>query len=47
MYGLPSTAQTLWDNKIIIAGTESSANAGGYLEGALAASQTAVNKVIA
>jgi len=35
MYGLPTSSKNIWDNTVMIAGTESSDNAGGYLEGAL------------
>lgn len=44
-YGrLPSTGA--WDNKIIFAGTETSAESGGHLEGALHSSVRAVSKVL-
>lgn len=46
MYGLPSSANALWDNRLIFSGTESSREAGGYLEGALQAGLDAVNNII-
>jgi len=45
LYGLSSSDNRVWDNKLIIAGTESSSNAGGYLEGALDAALQAVQKI--
>jgi monoamine oxidase len=45
MYGLATSASPLWDNNLIIAGTESSSNAGGYLEGALASALQATQQV--
>lgn len=35
MYGLPASNNAFWDKRLTLAGTESSHNAGGYLEGAL------------
>jgi monoamine oxidase len=45
MYGLPSSDNTFWNNKLILAGTESSSNAGGYLEGALDAALQAIQQI--
>ena len=45
MYGLPSSNNAFWDNKLIIAGTESTSNAGGYLEGALASAIHAIKQI--
>lgn len=36
-YGLGDQTRTLWDGRLMLAGTESSARSGGYLEGALEA----------
>ncbi len=35
MYGIPSSLTPVWDSRLILAGTESASDAGGYLEGAL------------
>lgn len=45
MYGLPATSSPLWGNRLHVSGTESTANAGGYLEGALASALNAINDI--
>jgi monoamine oxidase len=45
MYGLPSSENTFWDKRLMVAGTESSHNAGGYLEGALASALSAAKHI--
>lgn len=41
-YGLPATLSGLWDGKLIFGGTEVAQEFGGYLEGALEASENAL-----
>jgi monoamine oxidase len=45
VYGLPSSAQGLWNGKLLFAGTEAANTDGGYLEGALNAAKTATNSI--
>jgi monoamine oxidase len=45
MYGLAASTSPDWNSNLIIAGTESSSNAGGYLEGALASSLQAAKQI--
>jgi len=47
LYGLPASASSLWDNRLIFAGTETSQGAGGYLEGALESALTSASKIAA
>jgi monoamine oxidase len=44
-YGLPSTSSGPWEKKIIFAGTETSMEHGGHLEGALRSAERAVHDV--
>lgn len=39
-YGLPAALSDLWDGRLILSGTETAAQFGGYLEGALEAADT-------
>ena len=41
-YGMPPALGNLWDNTVIVAGTEVAARFGGYLEGALEAAENAM-----
>ena len=45
VYGLPSSAQDLWQGSLLFAGTETANNDGGYLEGALTAAKTAADRI--
>lgn len=45
MYGLPDAVNAIWNDCLILAGTESSTNAGGYLEGALQSALDAVKHI--
>ncbi len=45
IYGLPTHHTSVWDKKIIFAGTETSSEQGGHLEGALRSAERAVLKV--
>lgn len=38
-YGLPAAAETLWDGALLMSGSETALDFGGYLEGALEAAQ--------
>lgn len=44
-YKLPTKLSELWDNSIILAGTETGREFGGYLEGALEAADAAISKL--
>ena len=44
-YGLPASADDLWNGHLLFAGTESARIAGGYLEGALEAAELATKKL--
>lgn len=44
-YGLPSSLASLWGGRLIFGSTEVASDFGGYLEGALEASENAVKKV--
>jgi monoamine oxidase len=44
-YGLPVSADDLWNGHLLFAGTESARIAGGYLEGALEAAELATKKL--
>lgn len=39
-YGLPSAVQNLWGGRLLLSGTETARDFGGYLEGALEAAET-------
>ena len=41
-YGLPEAQRVIWDGRLIFSGTETAAENGGYLEGALEAAEAAV-----
>jgi monoamine oxidase len=45
-YGLPEAQRVIWDGKLIFSGTETAAENGGYLEGALEAAEAAVSDVL-
>lgn len=44
-YGLPDTVQSLWDGRVILAGTETAQGFGGFLEGALEAAEDALRSL--
>ena len=43
-YGLPPALQKLWDDKLLLAGTEVAPQFGGYIEGALEAAEAPVSQ---
>ena len=45
LYGIPNDLTPVWDDRLILAGTESDSEAGGYLEGALSSAIKAVNSL--
>ena len=45
-YGLPPVLNHLWEGKIILSGSETANNHGGYLEGALEAAHLSLDKLI-
>jgi len=45
-YGLPEAQRVIWGGKLIFSGTETAAESGGYLEGALEAAEAAVADVL-
>ena len=45
VYGLPASAQDLWQGSLLFAGTEAANVDGGYLEGALNAAKTATDSI--
>ncbi|MEM6653523.1 MAG: NAD(P)/FAD-dependent oxidoreductase [Pseudomonadota bacterium] len=44
-YGLPVALENLWDGRLMLAGTEVAESYGGYIEGALEAAETAMNRL--
>lgn len=44
-YGLPRGAQYLWEGRVMLSGTETAPEFGGYLEGALEAAQIALEAI--
>ena len=46
IYGLPHAFSNLWQGKIMLSSTEVANSFGGYLEGALEASEMALNNII-
>lgn len=45
-YGLPPAAAGLWDGRLILSGTETASEHGGFLEGALEASETSLRRLL-
>lgn len=45
-YGLPEAMTGLWDNRLLFGGTEVASQFGGYLEGALEASENVLHKIL-
>jgi monoamine oxidase len=44
-YGLPLSMTGLWGNQLILSGTETALQSGGYIEGALEAADTALTTI--
>lgn len=45
VYGLPAALRDLWQGRLILSGTETAAQSGGYIEGALEAAAAALTQI--